>query len=158
MGNNTRIFLAVLLVLGSLFGEQILESINKIIPNIKPDQTPEVVIDEPSSENKQLVKPIVDIDISKEDANLISSFFVELADVVDKDQQVIKTTGQFRSFNILSGMLHFNENLKDKYSTLGENIDSVIITSVGKENKSLDTDKRKDLVKVLKAIAWSVHQ
>lgn len=156
MSNNIRIFLALILVSISLFGSKALESINDLIPTINPSPSVELV--EPSSDNKKLVEPIIDIDISKEDANFISSFFVELADVVDQDKEVIKTTGQFRTFNIFSGMLYFNDELKDKYSSLGEDIDSAIIASVGKENQSLNAENRKNLVDILKAIAWSVHQ
>jgi hypothetical protein len=158
MSNSVRVFLATILVLGSLFGNEILETVNNFIPNIKPEPKPEVVIEEPSSKNKEIVKSIVDIDISKEDADLISSFFNELAEVVNDDDEVVKTTAQFRSFNILAGMLHFDNSLKNKYSTLGENIDSAIIETIGKESVSLDTQKRKSLVEILKAIAWSVHQ
>ena len=40
----------------------------------------------------------------------------------------------------------------------GEEIDEVIINSIGKEDVELTTEKRKNLRDCLNAVAWGVHQ
>ena len=97
-------------------------------------------------------------DIELKDAELISAFYLELADVIDKDDTIIDSTGQFRNLNTFAGVLHFNTSLLGKYDSLGENIDSAIVNAIGKENVKLDENKRQDLVDVLNAIAWSATQ
>jgi len=109
-------------------------------------------------ENKELVKPIIEIEISQEDAELISLFYLELADVIDKDDTIIDSTGQFRNLNTFAGVLHFNTSLLGKYDSLGENIDTAIADAIGKQSVTMDDKKRDDLVEILSAIAWSVKQ
>lgn len=153
MSDSFRIIMALCLIAASLFGEKVID----LVKNIDPIDSPIVSVNEPSLEYKELVKPIVDLDISSDDAKMISAFYLEMADVVEKDNSVINSTGEFRNFNMMAGMLHFNTSLKDKYDTLGEDIDSAIVGAIGKQSISLD-DKRKDLVSVLEAIAWSVNK
>lgn len=155
MSDSVRIVLALVLVVAALFGEKIVDVVKN---NVEIVNEPTVQVNEPSLENKDLVKPIVDIDIEQADANLLSAFYVELADVVDKDDSIIETTGQFRNFNMMAGPLHFNTALKGKYDSLGEDIDGAIVNAIGKQSVSMDDDKRQDLVDVLEAIAWSVNQ
>jgi len=155
MNDKTRIVLALLLMFVALFGEKALEFVKK---NVEIVNEPTVMVVEPSLENKELVKPIVDIDIAQGDANLLSSFYMELANVVDKDDSIIETTGQFRNFNMMAGPLHFDASLKGKYDFLGSNIDEAIANAIGKESVTMDDDKREDLVEILEAIAWSVNK
>lgn len=150
-----RLFLGLALVVIGLFGESLWESV-KNINWPKPDDT--VTIVEPSMELKTLVQPIVDEDISSEDAALMGAFFEELASVVANDSEFIQTTGQFRTFNVTAGGLNFNKQLKNKYENLGENIDAAIMEAIGKESVSMDDEKRSDLTEVLMAVAWGVKQ
>lgn len=154
MNQKLRLILGMALVVIGLVGEPLLDSVKNIIPN--PDNPPTIV--EPSMELKTLVQPIVDDDISSEDAALMSAFFEELASVVANDAQFIQSTGQFRTFNVTAGGLNFNKQLKNKYENLGENIDSVIMEAIGKESVQMDDEKRSDLTEVLMAIAWGVKQ
>jgi hypothetical protein len=99
------------------------------------------------------------MDIAREDAVEISAFFTELADVVKNDPGFVKTTGVFREFNMTAGGLNFaGTDLKNKYPDLGEEIDAAIIASIGIESVPLDANKRGELVKCLKAIAWATSQ
>jgi len=150
-----RLLIGLALVLIGLFGESLWESAKKI--NWPEPEVP-VTIVEPSMELKTLVQPIVDEDISSEDAALMSAFFEELASVVANDTQFIQNTGQFRVFNVTAGGLNFNKQLKDKYENLGENIDAAIMEAMGKENVPMDDEKRSGLAEVLMAIAWGVKQ
>lgn len=150
-----RLFLGLALVVIGLFGESLWESVKNIN---WPEPDDKVTIVEPSMELKTLVQPIVDEDISSEDADLMSAFFEELASVVANDSNFIQSTGQFRTFNVTAGGLNFNKQLKNKYENLGENIDSVIMEAIGKESVQMDDEKRSDLTEVLMAVAWGVKQ
>lgn len=152
MNKNIKIILAFVLCICAIFGDKIINS----IPLPKP--IPQEINVEPSEEYKLLVKDIVAVDIEKQDAKLISTFFSEMADVVKNDTSFIKTTGQFRKFNIVSGGLNFNNNIKGKYPTLAESIDKAIVQSVGKEDITMDEAKRAKLVNCLNAVSWGVMQ
>jgi hypothetical protein len=151
-----RLFLGLALVVIGLFGESLWESVKNI--NWPEPETPVNTVVEPSMELQTLVQPIVDEDISPEDASLMSAFFEELASVVANDSEFIQTTGQFRTFNVTAGGLNFNKQLKNKYENLGESIDAAIMEAIGKENASMDDEKRSDLTEVLMAVAWGVKQ
>ncbi len=156
MSKYLKLSVAVLLVVGALFGEPIVEFLKD---NVEIINTPSVNVDEPSLEYRTLVQDIVAIDISNSDARHISDFFSQLSDVVWLDPGFIKTTGVFREFNIKAGGLNFaGLELKNKYPSLGEEIDEVIINSIGKEDVELTTEKRKNLRDCLNAVAWGVHQ
>jgi hypothetical protein len=155
MNKKFRLLLGLAICVIGLVGEPVFNSIR----NVKPTPTPvEVKVDEPPIEMKTLVDPVVKLDISSEDADMLSCFYTEMADVISKDTEFLQTTEQFRKFNITAGKLYFDTKLKNKYETLGESIDQIIMQSIGKESVSLDSTKRAKLVNVLKALAWSVKQ
>ena len=153
MSDNTRLTLAIALVIIGLFGEKVAQLVKDNVEIV--DETVSLV-DEPSLENKELVKPITEIDIEPQDSKLISSFYLELSDVINKDDSIIQYTEQFRNLNTFAGVLHFNTSLLGKYENLGEKIDSAIANAIGKQNVTMDEDKREDLVEILNAVAWSV--
>tara|TARA_B100002019_G_scaffold149414_1_gene128580 strand:+ start:4957 stop:5424 length:468 start_codon:yes stop_codon:yes gene_type:complete len=155
MNDNVRIILAIALVLIALFGEKAAQLVND---NVEIVDDVISLVDEPSMENKELVKPITEINIESKDAELISLFYLELSDVINKDDSIIEYTEQFRNLNTFAGVLHFNTSLRDKYENLGEKIDSAIANAIGKQNVAMNQEKRKDLIDVLNAVAWSVTQ
>ena len=155
MTNNIKIIAIALLLIGAFFGENIVENIQNYIPLADNEK---VEIPTPSIEYKTLVQGIQNTKIDKKDANQIRDFFWQLSQVVKSDPGFIKTTGQFREFNVTAGGLNFaGLALKNKYPNLGEEIDGVIITAMGKENIPLTSEKRNSLSKTLQAIAWSVQ-
>tara|TARA_R100001594_G_scaffold33875_1_gene62665 strand:- start:72 stop:545 length:474 start_codon:yes stop_codon:yes gene_type:complete len=157
MSKITRMILAIVLCVGAIFGEQIIDFVKNI--EIEIDPTPSVDVVEPSLTYKEVVKDIVSLNIETQDAKQISDFFSELADVVSADPGFIQTTGNFREFNMTAGGLNFaGLELKDKYPSLGEEIDEVIVSSIGSEDQNLTDTKRSELVKCLDAVAWAVHQ
>jgi len=116
MSNYLKLLLAAALVVGALFGENIVQFVKD---NVEIINTPSVGLDEPSLEYKTLVEDIVAIDISNSDARHMSDFFSQLSDVVWLDPGFIKTTGVFREFNIKAGGLNFSGlELKNKYPSL----------------------------------------
>lgn len=154
MNKKVRLLLGLAICVIGLVGEPVFNAIR----NIKPSNPDVVVVNEPPIELKTLVDPVVKIDIKAEDADLLSCFYSEMADVISKDKEFLQNTEQFRTFNITAGKLYFDTKLKNKYDTLGESIDQIIIQAIGKENVSLDSTKREKLVNVLNALAWSVKQ
>ena len=156
MSKKIRLILALILVGASLFGEKIIEIVKN---NVEIVNVPSVNVDEPTLEYKTLVKNITNMDIEKDHARQISDFFLELSDVVWSDPGFLDSTGKFREFNIKSGGLNFaGLELKDKYPLLGEEIDKVIINTIGLEESELTDEKRKTLRDCLNAVAWGVHQ
>ena len=153
MSDSVRIFLALIVLTVAFLGESVINYVNNIDINI-----PVVNVDDPSLENKELVKRIVEIDFEEEDARLVSAYFTELADVVKNDSTVLKSTENFANFNMMSGILHFDTSFADKYEDLGESVEYAVQNSIGLENEQLTDSKRKDLVEILQAIAWSVNQ
>ena len=156
MSKKIRLILALILVGASLFGEKIIEIVKN---NVEIVNVPSVNVDEPTLEYKTLVKNITNMDIEKDHARQISDFLLELSDVVWSDPGFLDSTGKFREFNIKSGGLNFaGLELKDKYPLLGEEIDKVIINTIGLEESELTDEKRKNLRDCLNAVAWGVHQ
>jgi len=159
MSKGVKIILLIVLVIGGLWGEKIVDLVKNNVEIVLPSPTPTVPIDEPSIAFKSAVLPISELYITPADASQISNFFLELASVVKNDPGFIVSTSIFREFNITSGGLNFaGTTLKNKYPNLGEMIDTTIVLTVGKESVPLDPAKRSDLVDCLKAIAWAVHQ
>ena len=155
MSKTVKLFLAALLTVVALFGEQVVEIIKN---NVEVINTPSVNVDEPSLEFKTLVEKIVSLQIERGDAKQISDFFLELSDVVRTEPGFLDTTGTFREFNIKAGGLNFaGLELNNKYPTLGEEIDNVLKHAVGLEDTKLSEEKRKKLCDCLNAIAWGVH-
>ena len=156
MSKKIRLILAGILLVVALFGEQAFDIIKN---NIEVVNTPSVDIVEPTISYKTLVEGIVGLNIENKDARQISDFFLQVSDVVSSDPGFLDSTGQFREFNVKSGGLNFaGLELKNKYPTLGEAIDGVIVQSIGLEDVELTKKKRKDLCDCLNAIAWGVHQ
>jgi len=156
MSKTIRLVLAAILCVFSFFGEDIIEIIKN---NVEIVNVPSVNIDEPSLKYKTLVKSISSLDIEEKDAKQMSDFFLELSDIVSTDPGFLNSTGAFREFNMTAGGLNFaGLELKDKYPSLGEEIDKAISNTIGLEDSTLTEEKRKNLRDCLNAIAWGVHQ
>lgn len=157
LNNKTyQIILIVILVFISIAGKPIAKVLQG--KEVTPvDTIPKIV--EPSLTNKTLVERLVSLDINKSDKKQLSDYFLTLADVVNTEPGLIKTTEQFKNFNSIAGQLNFTGlDLKDKYANLGESIDGIIIATLGKENEDLTQEARTSLVNVLNAISWSFNQ
>lgn len=158
MSKKTRLIAAAVLILTGLFGEQTFDWVKDNV-DFTPSTPDVVVVDEPSDSYQKMVQKVVDIDISDEHASLLGPFFAEMANVIETDPGFLTNTGQFREFNIMTGAMNFaGQEIKGVYPDLGESIDLAIIAAIGKENVSLDGDRRERLVSILRAISWGVSQ
>lgn len=155
MSAKLRLILAGVLVFVGLFGQQIFSFVKA---NVEIVNIPSVEKEEPNLTYKTLVQDITDLDIEPQDARQLGDFFSELADVVKTDPGFIKTTGVFRDFNVRAGGLNFaGLEIKNKYPSLGQEIDGAIMDTLGDQDVSLTDEKRKELVDCLNAIAWGVN-
>ena len=155
MSAKLRLILAGVLVFVGLFGQQIFSFVKE---NVEIVNIPSVEKEEPNLTYKTLVQDITDLDIEPQDAKQLGDFFSELADVVKTDPGFIKTTGVFRDFNVRAGGLNFaGLEIKNKYPSLGQEIDGAIMDTLGDQDVSLTDEKRKELVDCLNAIAWGVN-
>ena len=141
MSEKLRLILAGVLVFVGLFGQQIFSFVKE---NVEIVNIPSVEKEEPNLTYKTLVQDITDLDIEPQDARQLGDFFSELADVVKTDPGFIKTTGVFRDFNVRAGGLNFaGLEIKNKYPSLGQEIDGAIMDTLGDQDVSL-TDEKKE--------------
>lgn len=84
----------------------------------------------------------------------VSAFYTAVADVVERDQKVIATVGQFRKVHANSLDLAFKgTDLPGKYAGLDVAIEEELVRAIGKEDVALTTEKREALVTALKKVA-----
>ena len=79
MNENTKLVAIIFLLVGSFFGEQIIEVVKNNIPEVS---TPDVLISEPQIEYKNVVQPlqqqITKENVTPHDKVQIRDFFLEL--------------------------------------------------------------------------------
>lgn len=147
-------FLLVLLLSGCIYPP--IDSLTpnpsiKVIPNVSIDFKP------PPIELKTLVMPLRGVVTDKKDALKAANFFLEFADVIDRDRDVITTTEMIREGFIRAEKLMLQRTaMVGKYPGLGAAKDNVLKEAIGLENVTLDDDKRRKAVETFKAIAWAI--
>ena len=156
MNNSVKLVLIAVLLLGGMWGERAVTFIKDNVPAII-DNTDKTTIPDPDIAYQALTKPLREMEIDPEDASEIRDFFWQLSQIIRHEPELIKTTEQFREFNMVAGSLNFaGLEMKDKYPELGEAIDKIIMDAIGKEDVPLDDTKRETLYTILHAIAWSM--
>lgn len=124
-----------------------------------------VIADEPSSELKRLVEPLMSIlnkgpkDPSRSkfvDCMKLGDFYFSYKEILLGDPNgVVKTTGQIRQANMDAGTLMFSQTgIKGQYDGLGEAVDHVLMEGLGSENKTVDKDRARQ---VFNALAWAAY-
>jgi hypothetical protein len=111
----------------------------------------------PTAELQQRVAPIQTILADHpEDAGRLAAFYRQLADVVQRDTNVITTTSALRSGHIRAGKLMFQQTgIAGKHPGLAEAIDQVLLQTLGPNNAPLDPAGRQQAVAALQAISWA---
>lgn len=158
LNNRFRTVLAVALLGAAFFETEVIEGFNYVKDQISSVEVVGNPWAEPSEQVKEMVKGVGDMvagENSNQDRLHIRDFFFHLSNIVKDEPGFIKTTGDFREFNSMSGQINFSGmSLKDKYDGLGERIDEILATAVGLENISMDAATRQKLSEVLYGIAW----
>lgn len=84
----------------------------------------------------------------------VNAFYTAVADVVERDQKVIATVGQFRKVHANSLDLAFKgTDLPGKYAGLDVAIEAELVQAVGKDDVALTPEKRAALIGALKKVA-----
>lgn len=162
MSNQVRLILIGLLV-AIAFGKQYIPT--DWIPGPGPEPTPvvDVEIAEPDAANKGVTAKVREYTFEPEDQKLFVEYYATLAQIVNDDAGVIKTTRSFYEYHKTSlTLLTAGTDLRQKYvldggvDGLGVHVDKAIENAMGGlDNVSLDETKKKALVDVLNALAWS---
>ena len=156
MNNSVKLVLMAVLLLGGMWGEKAVTFIKNNVPAII-DDTDKRTIPDPDAAHQALIQPLREMEVDPEDAAEIRDFFWQLSQIIRHEPELIKTTEQFRKFNMIAGGLNFaGLEMKNKYPDLGEAIDKIIMDAIGKEDVPLDDTKRETLYTILHAIAWSM--
>ena len=148
-------FLLVLLLLSGC----IYPTMGSLKPDSDIEVVPNIAIDFelPPPELKVLVTPLRGIVTDKKDALKVANFFLEFADVIERDRDVITTTAMIREGFIRAEKLMLQRTaMVGKYPGFGAAKDNVIKEYIGLEIVELDDDKRKKAVDAFKAIAWAI--
>ncbi len=132
-------------------------------PNPDPDPPiPDISIAKPEEPYLGFVKPITplitgkDASVIKRDSIELAKFYLDFADVLERDENIIKTTGHILKLNQNAGQLMFQKTgMKGKYDNLPSAIDTAFAEALTLEDVSLTASKRDKAVKVSKAIAWA---
>ena len=134
------------------------------VDNAKPDVDElkavrflNVSFEEPSSALKRTVAPLQGVISDDEDALKAANFFLEFAGVLERDKDVIPSTGVIREGFILAEKLMLQRTkMIGKYPGFGAAKDKVLEETIGLENVELDDEKRAKAVAAFKAIAWAI--
>jgi hypothetical protein len=91
---------------------------------------------------------------SRQDKARVAAFYSALADVVERDQAVITTVGEFRELHSRSLDLAFKgTDLPGKHPGLDVAINAQLVAAVGTDDVPLPPAKRQALVQALKDVA-----
>jgi len=163
MSDQTKLVIALALVSVGLLLPKISSNIK--LPDVNNNTSSVINVDfepmqEPTTELKNLVDNISELVVgpdSDKDKIRLAQFYAQLSNVVRNEPGLIANTGQFRSYNTISGQINFaGQSLKGKYTGLGKAVDAVIIKAIGTENAALDSTKRQALADVLAAVSWEL--
>ena len=116
-------------------------------------------IQEPTAELKEATKSLVGIISDPVDAVDAAQFYVDFADVIERDADVIKTTGTIREGFVRAEKLMLQRTeLVGKYPGFGEAKDKVLEDQLGLEDVQLSEEARAAAVNIFRAIAWSIQK
>ena len=128
------------------------------IPPVVVNECVRVEVPTPSNELKEATKGIRGIMSDPVDATTAAQFYVDFADVVARDTDIIKTTGVVRSGFIRAETLMLQRTeLVGKYPGFGAAKDKILEAQLGLDDVQLSSEKRKKVVDTFRAIAWSIQ-
>jgi len=112
----------------------------------------------PSTEMRAIVAPISAVRLRNVEAAVkVAPFYRAAADVLQRDDGKIKTTGQFRQSRIVADELYLKKTPLVGSLGIGPPSDKAIADAIGLEDVALDAAKRQRLIDVLDAIAWALE-
>jgi len=127
------------------------------VPEVVPEVLPENPVDReaPPMELQLLVAPLAEIITDDKDAAKAAKFFRDFADVLSRDDSILKTTEDVREGYIRAETLMLQRTeLVGKYPGFGAAKDKILAEAVGLERVPLSPEKRSKAVAVFNAMAW----
>jgi hypothetical protein len=150
---NDTIVIALLLA-GAIFGGKFpdLGSLGSLIPSVGP----KVEVAEPSAD---LQAKLLDVrtalgSAKPEQKAHLAGLFRDLASAVERDTDVITTSGIYREGYRRAAQVA-NQKMQSPVPGLDNAVSSFVSGQIGLENSSLDSDKRAKLVAALNGIQWA---
>lgn len=128
-------------------------------PDIATDPVvvPQVAENTPSAELQVLVSPLRELGMSEQDAAKTAKFFLDFADVLSRDDSVIKTTADIREGYIRAETLMLQRtDMVGKYPGFGKVKDDILVETLGLNRTPLTLEKRSKAVEAFKAMAWAL--
>jgi len=144
--------LAIMLLLYAVFGEGLLDNLDKPEPKPEPNPAAKILnIDKPSDIVLGDVSIFSDLITDPNDRAKIAIFNYEFAERVlsyDADVQ------QINDVYSLAGKLFFKNTLVNKYEGLSEEIQQLLEKLLTDENHSISTKEKESINKYFMGISW----
>jgi hypothetical protein len=151
MSNTTRAVLGLALVLLGLFWGDIKDRVPTIIPS--PEPTPTIVIEEPSDEVINRVKPIADLVTGDEDRIKLAIFnniFSQRCIGWKADAQ------QFNDIYVMAGKNVYGDSMRGKYNGYGQGLNGLFKSTLGVENHDVTSKEKEALSEDFRGLAYSL--
>lgn len=162
MMNKEKILLAIggLLIAYAVFQP----SLNVWSPTIVPTPTPvvNIEVEAPSDADiKKLAEAVRDAFLNSEsdtrqhDALVLANLYKDIATLISlkTNNMVVVNTETIRQANILAGYM-LKLDIKGKYEGLATAAENLLISTIGKENKSMTDELRAKSVTCFEALSW----
>lgn len=113
-----------------------------------PEPTPVITPDERPAfaDHVHGIEPVSD--------ERLAVYFADFADVIERDREVIETTGDIRECNSRAGRLAF-QNTELSHPGLAEEVDAALAAVLGEHDVPLTEERRRDAVLILEALSWA---
>lgn len=122
-----------------------------------PKAAPADDADAPSAEMQALVSPLRSLTMEQKDAAKAAKFFLDFADVISRDDSVLKTTADIREGYIRAETLMLQRtDMVGKYPGFGQVKDNILAETLGLDRLPLTPEKRSKAVEAFKAMAWAL--
>ena len=146
--------LAILLLLYAVFGDGLLDNLDK--PEPKPEPVAKILdIDRPEENVINEVKNFSELVTDPNDKAKIAIFNYEFASRILKYDTTVQQVNDVYS---LAGKIFFKKSLVDKYDGLAENIKSLLEKILTDENHSVTKIEKEKLNQYFMAVAWVLIQ
>lgn len=148
--------LAIALLVYALFGNGLLDLLDKPSPEPKPEPSTEILnIEKPSGVVISKVKVFSDLVKDPTDRAKVAIFNYEFAKRVVGYET---SSQQINDVYALAGKIFFKDTLVDKYDGLAENIVNLLKYVMTDENHTLSTEDKNKLNEYFMGVAWILIQ
>lgn len=147
-------FLALLLLVYSVFGGGLFDLLDK--PTPEPEPVVEILnVDKPSDAVVERVKEFSDLITDPSDRAKIAIFNYEFAERILNYET---TSQQVNDVYAIAGKLFFQKSLVDKYDGLAEKIIALLEEIITNENHVVTSEEKNKLNEYFMGVAWVLIQ